>query len=719
MPKKEIKIGKMHCASCAIHIEKTLKKLEGVKNAKVSYATSKAVIEYEKESAPKEAEEIIKKMGYEVKGEKEHGHGGHEHGDEEDLKKRSLLSILLSLPVLFLALPEMTGVVSFPEPLATASPILQLLITTFILFFNRDFFTVGIRMLLMKMPTMETLVSLGVGSAYIYSILVAAQIIEGELYFEIASLLLAFIVLGEYLEVRAKGKASNAIKKLMELAPKKAIVVREGKEVEVPLDEVKKGDIVVVKPGGRIAVDGEVVEGEGEVDESMLTGESLPVKKRKGDVVIGATILLRGYLKFRATKIGEETMLAHIIKLVEEAQASKAPIQRIADKVSAYFVPAVLLLAVAATLFWLWVGKGALFALTIFVATLIIACPCALGLATPTAVMVGSEKAAQNGILFKSAEALENLHKVKIIVLDKTGTITKGQPEVTDVIGDKKALYYAACVEQKSEHYIADAILKEAKRKRIKLKKAEKFKNYAGKGVEGYVEGLRVRVGNEKLVKFSKEFEKLEKEGKTVVGVEVGGKVIGAIAVADTPKEDAKKAIEVLKKKGYRVMMITGDNERTARAIAKRVGIEEVLAKVLPHQKAERVKELKKEGMVAFVGDGINDAPALAMADVGVAIGAGTEIAIESGEVILVKSKLEDLVKAIEISAYTLNKIKQNLFWAFIYNMLGIPIAMGILYPFFGILLNPLIAGAAMALSSVSVVSNSLAMRRFKPKGIG
>ncbi len=714
MPKKKIYISKMHCASCAINIEGKLKELPGVKEANVSYATGQAVIEYEK-LEDKKIKETIEKLGYEVVEHKkmEHMH----HDDAEEMKKRTIISAILSIPVLILALPAMLGgAIEYPASLENISPILQFLFTGAILYINRDMFIMGFKALFDNAPSMESLVSLGVGSAFLYSVAITAGIIEGELYYEIAALLLVFIVLGEYLEAVAKGKTSQAIKKLLDLAPKKAIVIREGKEIEINAEDVVKGDILVVKPGGRIPADGIIMEGDAEIDESMITGESIPVHKKKGDEVIGATVLKKGYLKIKATKVGKETTLAQIIKLVEEAQATKAPIQRLADVVSKYFVHAVIILALLATVYWYFIAaKGLLFAMTILVATLIIACPCALGLATPTAVMVGNEIGAKQGILFKSAGALENLHKVKTIVLDKTGTITKGMPEVTDIIGGDEILKYAASAEKASEHYIADAIIKKAKEKKLKLYPVKEFKNHAGKGIEAKVNGKKVKVGNSKLVKANEDYANLEKQGKTVVLVEISGKVKGAIAVADTPKEDAKQAISELKKIA-RIIMITGDNKQTAKAIAKQVGIDEVLAGVLPQDKAKKVKELKKEGMVAFVGDGINDAPALAEADVGVAIGAGTEIAIESGEVILVKSKLTDLVRAIEVSRYTLNKIKQNLFWAFIYNALGIPIAMGVLYPFTGLLLNPLIAGAAMALSSVSVVSNSLLMRGFKPK---
>jgi len=584
-----------------------------------------------------------------------------------------------------------------------------------------------------NVPGMDSLVALGVGTAYGYSSAVAFGFIEGGVYYETAALLLSFIVLGKYLEAVAKGKTSEAIKRLVGLQPKTALVVRNGKEAEVPISEVVVGDTVVVRPGGKIPVDGVVLSGTSSVDESMVTGESIPVHKKKGDVVIGATINKTGSFNFRATKVGSDTMLAQIIRLVEGAQGSKAPVQRLADTVSGYFVHAVLVLAFLAFAWWyLFAGQGFIFALNIFVATLIIACPCAMGLATPTAVMIGTGKGAENGILIKDAESLELLHKCDTIVFDKTGTITKGEAVVTDVAttsgfkGDEKALLsLCASAESNSEHHFAQAIRNRAKKAGAKITKPSAFAAIPGKGVRATVAKKEILIGNLALMKqggveagdaFVDQMYHLELEGKSVVAVAADGGLAGMVAIADTIKEHSAQAIASLSRMGYETAMITGDNERTASAIAKQAGIKRVMAHVLPEDKSEEVARLQKEGRkVAFVGDGINDAPALAQADVGIAIGAGTDVAIESASVVLVKSDLRDLVSAIELSSYTMKKIKQNLFWAFAYNAVGIPVAMGVLYPVFGFLLSPVIAGAAMAFSSVSVVSNSLLMRGFRP----
>jgi len=510
-------------------------------------------------------------------------------------------------------------------------------------------------------------------------------------------------------------------------------VVRNRQEIEIPIKEVLVGDIVIVKPGGKIPVDGIVLDGESSVDESMISGESMPAHKSKGDVVLGATINKTGSFRFRATKVGSDTMLAQIIKLVEDAQGSKAPIQKIADTVAGYFVETVLLLSLLAFGYWFFIaGQPFIFALTILVSTLIIACPCAMGLATPTAVMIGTGKGAENGILFKDAESLEVLHQADIIVFDKTGTITKGEPVVTDIVSlDKKMkivdlLSLAASAESKSEHFLADAIVKGAKERKIKIREPRDFEAIPGMGISSRVNDREVLIGNLRLMakekiqiseSATKKIYALEEEGKSVVIIAIDNETAGLIAIADTMKEHVKQTILRLSEMGIETAMITGDNERTARAIAKQAGIERVLAHVLPEDKANEVKRLQRNGQkVVFVGDGINDAPALAQADIGIAIGSGTDVAIESGEVVLVKSDIRDIVSAIELSEYSMGKIKQNLFWAFLYNSIGIPVAMGILYPVFGFLLSPVIAGAAMAFSSVSVVSNSLLMRGWKPK---
>lgn len=824
MKKITIPIGGMHCASCALTIEKSVKKLPGVASANVNYANNKAAVEYnESLAAPSDFKKMVEKLGYtaDIGTEEDGGSRGkkqatrqgklylhvigmgsmhcanivekalkqtsgvkkvelnfslekavveldpaktdfakikkaivgagydaelleaEENVDKEkaareremaELKSRTVWSIILTIPTFVLALPEMlAGVAPFeyPEFVMANAMLIQFFLSTPVMYLNRDFFTRGFRGLINRMPGMDSLVALGVGTAYAYSVLVSFGFIEGAIYFETAALLLSFIVLGKYLEAVAKGKTSEAIKRLMGLQPKTALVVREGKEVEIPISDVVAGDIIIVKPGDKIPVDGVVVEGASSVDESMITGESIPVHKKKGDLVIGATINKTGSFKFRATKVGADTMLAQIIKLVEDAQGSKAPIQKIADTVAGYFVQGVIVAALLAFGFWFFLsGQPLLFALTILVSTLIIACPCAMGLATPTAVMVGTGKGAEHGILFKNAESLELLHQVKTVVFDKTGTITKGEAVVTEIlpfgISESELLRLAASAENKSEHHLAQAVVKKAKEKKLKIAEAKSFKAIPGHGVSASVSGKKVLVGNLALMKkekvgvagqIEKSMNKLESEGKTVVVAAVNRKIAGLIAIADTIKENSREAIEALQSMGYETAMITGDNERTAKAIAKQAGISRVLAHVLPEQKAEEVKKLQQGGRkVAFVGDGINDAPALAQAEVGIAIGAGTDVAIESGGVVLVKSNLRDIVTAVELSAYTMKKIKQNLFWAFIYNIVGIPIAMGALYPINGFLLSPVIAGAAMAFSSVSVVGNTLLMRGFKPR---
>jgi len=757
MKKTAFPVTGMHCASCAINIERRLKKLKGVENANVNLATEKATVEYDEgKVALGDMKQAIEGIGYgavipdaaPTKGRKEAGVEPSEFTEEADreklarekeigeLKQRVVWSAILTVPVLLLALPEMlkgVAALQYPAFFVNYMASLQFFLTTPVLYLNRDFFIRGFKGLASRMPGMDSLVALGVGTAYTYSVLVGFGFIAGSVYYESAALLLTFIVFGKYLEAVAKGKTSEAIKRLIGLQPKTALVVRNGKEQEIPIKDVVVGDIIIIKPGDKVPVDGIVTEGETSIDESMITGESIPVHKKKGSLVIGATINRIGSFRFRATKVGSDTMLAQIIKLVEDAQGSKAPIQMLADLVAGYFVQGVILLALIAFGYWFFVaGQAFLFALTILVSTLIIACPCAMGLATPTAVMMGTGKGAENGVLFKNAEALELLHQAKIIVFDKTGTITKGEAVVTDVLPLKmdegELLGLAASAEKGSEHALGDAVVRKAKDARVKVVEPKAFRAIPGYGVSANVGKARVLVGNAALMKREKvplgggmeeRMHGLEHEGKTVVIVAADGKAAGLIAIADTMKEHSREAIAKLQRMGYQTVMITGDNERTAMAIAKQAGIDRVLAHVLPEDKANEVRTLQEGGRykVAFVGDGINDAPALAQADIGIAIGAGTDVAIESGGIVLVKSDLRDIAIAIELSRYTMNKIKQNLFWAFIYNSVGIPVAMGVLFPFTGFLLSPVIAGAAMAFSSVSVVSNSLLMRGWKPKG--
>jgi len=585
-----------------------------------------------------------------------------------------------------------------------------------------------------KTANMDTLIAIGTSAAWIYSTIVT--FIPGifhtkEVYFDTAALIITLILVGKLLEDIAKGKASEAVRKLMDLQPTMAKIIRDGNEVELPVEKVQKNDIVIVRSGEKIPVDGIIIEGHASIDEKMVTGESIPVEKGIGSKVIGATINKEGLIKIKATTLGQDSTLAKIIRLVEEAQQSSAPSQRLADRVAAYFVPAVILIAIVSSLLWFLIGsKSFTFVLTIFIAVLIVACPCALGIATPTAIMVGTGKGAENGLLIKGGESLEKARGLKTIVFDKTGTLTKGEPSITDVMtmegfNEEDVLEYAAGVEKGSEHPLGQAIVKGAKERGAKIPNLEYFEVIPGHGVMGKINEKDVIVGNRKLLRekgvsidgIENNIIALEKDGKTSMILSIDGQAAGIIAVADTLKEFSIKAIRQLQKMGLEVIMLTGDNKRTADAIAKKIGISRVIAEVLPGEKVNKIKELQNEGkIVGMVGDGINDAPALAQADVGIAIGSGSDIAVESGGIVLIKDDLRDVVASIQLSHKTVSKIKQNLFWAFFYNSALIPIGAGILYPFFGILLNPIFAAAAMALSSVSVVTNSLLLRRFKPE---
>jgi len=593
-----------------------------------------------------------------------------------------------------------------------------------------------------RQANMDSLIAIGTSAAWLYSTIYTFQGIlwsqifprvtggGPEVYFTESGLIIGFILLGKYMEYLVKGKASSAIRKLLDLQPKLATVIRNNKEQQIPVEQVKVNDILIIKPGEKIPVDGIIVEGFSAIDQSAITGESMPVTKKVHDEVIGATINKSGLIKVKATKIGSDTILSQIIKMVQEAIVSRAPMQRLADVVSSYFVPAVILISIISFLFWYYIG-GLPFALslTILIAVLIIACPCALGIATPAAIMIGAGKGAQYGILIKSGEYLEKAHKLNSIIFDKTGTLTKGEPSVTDIIplsSDKDyVLQLAAIVEKGSEHPIGTAIVKKAEERKLKIVKLKEYETIAGKGIKANYKGKTILVGNRMLMKDNKiitnaienQIQKLEHEGKTVIIVAYNKKIMGLIAVADTLKEFSKDAVKALKNRNIEIWMITGDNERTAKAIAKQLGIENVMAEVLPQDKAKKVKELqKKKKIVAAVGDGINDAPMLAQADVGIAIGAGTDIAKEAGGIVLIKNDLRDVVTAIDLSKKTVRKMKENLFWAFIYNVGLIPVAAGILYPFFGILLNPIYAAIAMATSSITVVSNSMLLNRYKPK---
>ena len=580
---------------------------------------------------------------------------------------------------------------------------------------------------------MDSLIAVGTSAAFLYSVFGMYKIVTGDtsyamhLYFEAAVTILTLITLGKYLEAISKGKTSEAIKKLMGLAPKTATIIREGNEIVIPIDEVVVGDIILVKPGEKLPVDGEVIEGSTAIDESMLTGESIPVEKIVGSNVIGASINKTGFIKYKATKVGRDTALSQIIKLVEDAQGSKAPIAKMADVISAYFVPIVIGLAIFSAIAWLIAGETPVFALTIFISVLVIACPCALGLATPTAIMVGTGKGAENGVLIKGGEALEITHKINTIVFDKTGTITEGKPVVTDIVSRGKEnnilLALAASAEKGSEHPLGEAIVRAAIEKNIELKSLENFNAIPGHGIEVVIENESILLGNLKLMKersidigeLRGEADRLANEGKTPMFIAINNSLEGIIAVADTVKPSSINAIKELHNMGIKVAMITGDNKKTAEAIAKQVGIDIVLSEVLPEDKANEVKKLQgKDDKVAMVGDGINDAPALAQADIGIAIGSGTDVAIESADIVLMRSDLMDVIVAIKLSKATIRNIKQNLFWAFGYNVLGIPVAMGVLHIFGGPLLNPMIAAAAMSLSSVSVLANALRLKKFK-----
>ena len=731
--KISLSIKGMHCASCVATVEKALKKVPGIELASVNYASERAVVQYDPDVADLDLLiKAVKGAGYEastLEGNVDREKKEREH-EITSYKRRFLFALAFALPLAYLA---MGPLIKLPEPpwSDTLMAVVQFLLATPIIYVSRDFYIRGLRAVVKtRTANMDTLIAVGTGTAYIYSLIVIILILnkvagytKHNLYFDTAGLLLMFILFGKYLEAIARGRTSEAIKKLMGLQAKTAMVKRDGKEMEIPIEEVIVGDLVVVKPGQKIPVDGVIDEGHSSVDESMVTGESIPIEKSKGDKVIGATINKTGSFVFKASKVGKDTLLAQIVKLVEEAQASKAPIQKLADTVASYFVPAVVLIALLSLGGWLLVGKTFVFALTAFIAVLIIACPCALGLATPTAVMVGTGLGAKHGILFKNAEALQKAHKVDTIIFDKTGTLTEGKPVVTDIVSFHKSreavLQLAAIAEKRSEHPLGEAILNHAREKKIAVSDPSSFSSVTGKGVKVSWNKKIILLGNRALmrsekIKVSDAAEKklhtLESEGKTAMLIAHGGKLVGIIAVADTVKSTAKSAVGLLHKMGKEVVMLTGDNKRTADAIAKQLGIDHVLAEVLPTDKAAEVKKLQKEGkVVAMVGDGVNDAPALAQADIGIAIGSGTDVAIETGDIVLVKNDIRDVIIAMDLSRHALKKIKQNLFWAFLYNSLGIPLAaLG--------LLNPLIAGAAMAFSSVSVMTNSLLMKRYSPK---
>lgn len=741
-----IPIGGMSCAACAQRVEKAVKKLEGVTSASVNFATENATVVYEPQKIRLSSiRQTIEKAGYQVMEINKR-----DTGDEERQRKQKEIKILrtkfsvsavFSLPLLYIAMVPMVKIIPLPFPpsldpmqVPLLYALVELILVLPVIGVGYKFYTIGFKSLWQRSPNMDSLIAIGTTAAVLYSLYNTWLIANGyvmaveHLYYETAGVIITLILLGKTLEAVSKGRTSEAIKKLMGLAPKTAIIIQNGVEKEIPIDEVEIGDILIVKPGGKIPVDGSVIEGYTAIDESMLTGESMPVDKKVGDPVYTASLNTTGTIRFKVEKIGNETAFAQIIRLVEDAQGSKAPIAQMADIVSGYFVPVVCAIAVLAGIAW-YFGSGDLeFALTIFIAVLVIACPCALGLATPTAIMVGTGKGAENGILIKGGEALETAHKINTIIFDKTGTITEGKPTVTDVltvdgVEKNQILQITASAEKGSEHPLGQAIVHGAEDAGLDLLAMEGFDSITGKGIEAQIGGQTLLAGNRKLmdergislVTLEETSDRLAEEGKTPMYVAINGKLSGIIAVADVVKQSSRAAIQELHNMGIEVAMITGDNKKTASAIARQVGIDHVLAEVLPQDKSNEVKKLQAQGRkVAMVGDGINDAPALAQADIGIAIGSGTDVAMESADIVLMRSDLMDVPTGILLSKKTIRNIKQNLFWAFGYNVIGIPIAAGVLYLFGGPLLNPIFAAAAMSLSSVSVLTNALRLKRFK-----
>ncbi|MCX6339975.1 MAG: heavy metal translocating P-type ATPase [Candidatus Aureabacteria bacterium] len=730
----------IHCASCVGRIENALAAVPGVRRASINFVTRKASVEYDPQRvSPSVLEQTIEKIGYGViktAGEDLEDLEREERSQEEEVKDLGIrLSLVLALvvPLVYISMGPMLGL-ALPAFLLRHTALFQFVLTVPIVAAGYQFYTRGFLAVFRRQgATMDTLVALGTGTAFLYSVAASCVVwFSGagheklHLYYEVAGVLITFILLGRWLEALSRSKTSAALRELIGIQATTAVVLRDGREIEVPMDQVAPGDIVVVKPGGKIPVDGRVIEGASSVDESMVTGEYMPVEKRPGDEVIGATINRTGSFKFEATRTGKDTFLAQIIMLVRDAQGSRAPIQDLADRVSSYFVPVVLIIALLAASLWLLSGMGLFFALNIFIAVLIVACPCALGLATPTVVMVGTGIAARKGILIKSAHALEMAHRVDTVVFDKTGTLTRGEPALTDVVGlagrdEHEVLRLAAIAEKNSEHPLGIAIVAGARRRGMEIPDPQQFNSISGRGVEATHGSKKIFIGNRALARergidlsnVEERLQALEAAGKTTMVLCDGMVPIGIVAVADTMKEHSGETVASLVAMGKEVVMITGDNRRTAEAVARELGIARVLTEILPEGKAAEIRKLQERGaVVAMVGDGINDAPALAVADVGIAIGSGTDIAMETGDIVLVRDDLRDVIAAMNLSRNVMSKITQNLFWAFFYNVVTIPLAAGVLYPFTGFLLNPMIAGAAMSLSSVSVVANSLLMRR-------
>lgn len=737
----------MSCASCVEKVQTALRSVPGVIRADVNFATEKATVEYiSGQVTIRDLSKAVEAAGYKIleveEGDVVEEEKAAREAEFKKLKHKFTAGLILVIPLFILVHWDKLGLSRIWELSKQTSFFIQLIFQTPVQFWvGWQFYKGAWSAAKHKTSNMNTLIAVGTSAAYLYSVLAtffpwmfAAKGLLPDVYFDTAGAIIVLILLGRLLEARAKGQTSEAIKKLMGLQAKTAIVIRDGHETEMPIEEVQIGDAVIVRPGEKIPVDGVILEGHSSVDESMVTGESIPVEKTAGDDVIGATLNKTGSFKLKATKVGRDTMLAQIIQMVQDAQGSKPPIARLADIIASYFVPAVIGIAVLTFIIWYFLGPAPAltYAVLNFVAVMIIACPCALGLATPTSIMVGTGKGAEYGVLIRGGEALEMAHKLNTIVLDKTGTITKGEPSVTDVVEAegvrrKEVLRLAASAEKGSEHPLGEAIVNKAREEQLEVAASTDFNAIPGHGIEATIEEKRVLLGNISFMKdraislgdMGQRAENLSREGKTPMFVAVDGKLAGIIAVADTLKENSRKAIAALRHLGLEVVMLTGDNQRTAEAIARQVGVDRVLAEVLPEKKAEQVKSLQAEGnKVGMVGDGINDAPALVQADVGIAIGTGTDVAMESADITLISGDLTGVVTAIALSKATVRNIKQNLFWAFAYNTILIPVAAGVLFPFFGILLNPIFAAAAMGLSSVTVVSNALRLRRFRPPAV-
>lgn len=757
MKKVKFDVQGMTCSSCSSHVERAVNKLNGIKSVNVNLLSNNMIVEYDEQKIDNnEIIQAVVQAGYNAslseKKEKKNNKKDKNKENIKSMKKRFIISLCFLIPLMYVSMhhmlyewfklpvPEFIKNIFHGTENAINYSFTQFILLLPIIYVNRNYFIVGFKRLFKGTPNMDSLIAIGASAATIYGIFAIYMIEYGlghnkleivdryimDIYFESAGTILTLITLGKYLETKSKGKTSDAISKLINLAPKTAIVIKDGKEIETDLDKIIIGDIIEIRPGSSIPVDGVVVEGRSSIDQASITGESIPVEKNIGDTLISGTINKNGYLKMKATKVGEDTTLSQIIKLVEEASNSKAPISKIADKVSSIFVPTVIIIAIITIIIWILAGQSFEFALTMGIAVLVISCPCALGLATPVAIMVGTGKGAENGILIKSAESLEMLHSINTVILDKTGTITEGKPVVTDIVTSmeqKDFLIIAGSLERKSEHPLAEAITNKAKEEKIEFIEIQEFQSTSGRGIQGKINGQKYFAGNIAFMdenkininEFKSSSDKLASKGKTVLYFANENKLLGIIAVADVIKETSYVAIKEMKKRGIETIMVTGDNHVVAETIAKEVGINKVVSEVLPQDKEKEVEKQQLKGRkIAFVGDGINDSPALIKADVGIAIGSGTDIAIESADIVLMKNNLEDVVTALGLGKAVIRNIKTNLFWAFFYNCIGIPIACGILYPSLGLKLNPMIGAAAMSLSSVCVVTNALRLRKYK-----